>query len=164
MQLARRARQSAAIALFQRQTENASLPAMGIISLAITWNRLSYLRTANLLARREEIESRARVTPPPAHPKDLFVHPDTFNRINKWINTYAVEFDRVAKFSHSDGHTVRFNYAALEGGKLGLHFPPTEIKEAYRGIPYLIDSENGPCRPMPWSPPQANTELNLSAI
>jgi hypothetical protein len=31
------------------------------------------MRTAKLLARREEIESRARATPPPAHPKDLFV-------------------------------------------------------------------------------------------
>jgi hypothetical protein len=126
--------------------------------------RYAEAKLSELHSRLAHIGDRLANCTLPQHPSELFVHSNTYDRINTWLANYHKEFCRIAAFSGGDGHPRRFNYSAIEGGKLGLHFGPDEIKPQFRGIPFIIDGKDGPVRPMPWTPPQQNTELNLSEI
>jgi len=103
--------------------------------------------------------AQATAAYPTLHPRDLFVEPDDWSRICQWFRTYSNELSRSA---NNQGH--RFNFKDLEGGRTGLHIPPTGIKPELRGIQWSIEGVNGPCVPAPWTHPQENTELNLHAI
>jgi hypothetical protein len=122
------------------------------------------LRTQDLNKNLQNIAKRVKAAPPLAHPRDIWINPNTWDRINVWIDTYDKEFERCARMNGSDGMEVRFNYSLLEGGKHGLHFGPEHVRPEYRGIPFVFEGKEGPCRPMEWTHPQENTELNLAAI
>jgi hypothetical protein len=80
---------------------------------------LNYAQTKEqeLQNRINAPSERVERFPLPKHPAKLFVHADTYPRINAWLDNYRAEFCRVAAFAGGDGHPRRFDYKKLENGK-----------------------------------------------